>query len=196
MEESWRALLTRLQTSDRDVHRMVAHTCRTQARFTPTVSQELIDTIYSNVVVSLCRKYQADPASEYFQLRHLFLKAVRTTATRSYDRIVAPRRTRDEVMFGGTDVRPEPAAPVEQPSRDLDCPRICGRCLDRGSDKQKEMFLAICEGIRLRGQPPKYKELIPRLGKNKTDVCRLWKEICRLFVRSACGDPNTFLDWM
>jgi hypothetical protein len=195
MEVSWRALLARLKMTDAEVYTLVAQTCRTQARFRYSVSDELIGTIFSEVVVRLCRKYQVEPEQEYFGLKPLFEKAIRTTATRSYDKIVAPRRHRDDVMFGEMDTRHEPAAPVEKPTRELDCPRICGRCLDSGSDKQKEMFMAICEGIRHHGHPPAYKELIPRMGKNKTDVCRLWKQICSLFRRSSCGDPDTFLDW-
>ena len=194
MEESWRALLARLVLTDADVFREVARTCRTQARFRYSPSDVQIGTVYSDVVVCMCRRYQAEPNLVYFTRDFLFLAAVRTAATQSYDPVEAPRRRRRDVLFGLPDEVPEPAAPVERPARDLDCPRMCERCLSDGNDRQRGIFLAMCEGVRQHGHLPKYDTLVPRLGRNKTDVCRLWKETCSRIRRSACGDPITFLD--
>jgi len=179
---------------DAKVYRVVAHTCRTQARFRYSPSHFQIGTIYSDVVVNMCRRYQAEPNLVYFTKDYLFLAAVRTAATQTYDTVEAPRRRRG-VLFGPPDELPEPTAPAEPSVDSLDCQCLRERCLLNGNERQKALFMAFCEGVREMGKPPDYSNLIPRLGDNKTAITRLKEQVGCLLELAGCVGGDIFRYW-
>jgi hypothetical protein len=196
MGERWRELLARLKIKDDDLLKHIQRACWAQPRFRQVgVTRDLVDSVCASVFLAIVKRLVSEPDLPIFHDADQFKSYVWAVARNSDDpdaRRLRPRRVREIVCspddLSGVKGRPDADA------RDLDCPRLCDNYLRDAAAEHREVFLAVCEGVRRTGDSPTYAELATQFDTSRATICRRWGVAAAIIRRKSGKDHTDLLD--